>query len=164
MTRKFENTKHPEDSQRHEGAANLIIIRHCQSDVVRHNCHKVYHAHHAPHKLPPVGRRKQAEKVFGGEDHHACRIQAEKRDLIFVAASQDLVAARDLAARHCFNNVSHHGDGDEKSGNIVKDKGRGGSVWILEGSPHALSEGLEHDTVVVLLLIGLNKYVLDILS
>jgi len=96
---KFENPEDPEDSEGDEGAGDLVVVAETQADVVGHDGDEVDDAHDGPHELAAVGRRVQAQEIFGREDHDAGRVQAEEHNLVLVAARLDLIPAGDLRRR-----------------------------------------------------------------
>ena len=78
MTRELKHSEHPEDSERDEGAAEVLVVGHHETDVVRQDGDDVNDAHDARHVAAALGRRKQSQQVLDGEDDDARRIQAEE--------------------------------------------------------------------------------------
>lgn len=139
MAGEFEDAKNAEHTQRHEGAANIIIVGDAQSDIIRHNGHNINDAHHAAHELAAIGCGEQTQQILGGEDHHARRIQAKEDNLVAFTARQCAGTSGPMAARDCLHHIGHHRDGNEEACDIVEDQRTGRCVRILEGTPHFLT-------------------------
>lgn len=138
MSRELEYPEHSEHAERDERAGHVVVVRDAQSDVIGQDCYNVDDAHHTSHELTPVRSGEQPQQILGGEDHHACRVQAKEHDLVTFAARERADTAGTMAARHGLHDVGHDGHGYEEPGDVVKDKRCGGRVRVAERAPHFL--------------------------
>ena len=150
MAGKLEDTEHAEDSERDESAADVVVVRDDQADVVGQDGHHVDDGHDGVHELPAVRGRVQTQQVLGGEDHHTGRVQAEEGDGVALTARGVLTSARYLPALNRLHHVGHHRDGDEEAGDVVEHQGGGADVRVLERSPHLLAQRNGRVVVTVL--------------
>lgn len=159
VPRKFENPKDPEDPEGDEGPAYVLVVRHDQAYVVRHDGHHVDDAHDALDKLVPAGRGDQTQQVLNSEDHDAGRIQTEEREGVAFSARDLLRPVWRAATRDRLHHIGHNGDGDEKARDVIEHQRHGARVRVLKRAPHGLAERhirRHHIFAVVVLLIVLN--------
>ena len=109
MSGELEDPEDSEDSESDEGSTDFIVVRHGQSNVIRHDSNEVYHWHDWSHELPPgagernrklsskgrglvspVRGRVQPEEILHCEDHDTGRVQTEERYFVLVATRQHL--------------------------------------------------------------------------
>lgn len=78
MARELEDAEDAEDSQGHKSPRDILIFRHHQPNVIRHDGHNVNDTHHALHELKSTWGRKKPHEILKGEDEDTSRIHAEE--------------------------------------------------------------------------------------
>ncbi len=159
VPRKFKNPKDPEDPEGDEGPAHVLVVRHDQADVVRHDGHHINDAHDAFDELVPAGCGDQTHQVLDSEDHDAGRIQTEEREGVALSARDLPCPVWPTVARDRLHHVGHNGDGDEKARDVIKHQRHGAGVRVLKRTPHGLSERhirWHHIVFIFAVLVVLN--------
>uniref|UniRef100_A0A182M588 Uncharacterized protein n=1 Tax=Anopheles culicifacies TaxID=139723 RepID=A0A182M588_9DIPT len=152
VSRELEDTEDAKHSQRHERTGHIVVVGDAEPDVVRQDRDHVDDAHHAAHELAPARCGKQPQQILGGKDHHARRVQTEEDDFVALAAGQCTGTARPYPARYRLDDVRHHRYSNEEARDVVEHERGSGSMRILEGAPHPLSDVGQLLQVVVTVL------------
>ena len=152
MPRELEDAKHPEDSERDERAAEILVVCDAESDVVRQDGDDIDDAHDRAHVAAAVWRGEQSQQVLASEDHDAGRVEAEQFHLEPFSTRASLPGAGGAPARHSLGHVDDHRHSDEEPGHVVEDERRCAAVRVLQRSPHPLSRRLSADLQLLLRL------------
>jgi len=139
VTRELEDTEYAEDPERHEGAAEILVVGDAEPDVVREDGDHIDNAHDGADVLAAQRRGVESEQVLAGEEHNTGRVETEQFRLVSLTARRFTVHARLTAARHRLGHVGQYRHGDEEPCDVVEDQGWSARLGVFECSPHVLA-------------------------